>query len=105
MTEEELIEHLQTLQTRINEKLYGAESLTINGVNFKGHNFEVALNQAGTLWPGYIGKDIVLTVISDNVPVADIGFEICERLNIFTWGRKENVEMLVNGVHKHGKWQ
>lgn len=105
MTEEELIEQLQTLQARINEKLYGAESLAINGVNFKGHNFEVALNQAGKLWPGYIGEDIVLTVISNNVPVADIGFKIRERLNIFTWGRKENVEMLVNGVHKHGEWQ
>lgn len=105
MTEEELIEHLQTLQARINEKLYGAESLTINGVNFKGHNFEVALNQAGRLWSGYTSEDIVLTVISDNVPVTDIGFKIRERLNILTWGQERNVEMLVNGVHKHGKWQ
>ena len=105
MTEEELIEHLQALQARINEKLYGAESLTINGVNFKGHNFEVTLDQAGTLWPGYQGEDIVLTVISDNVSVADIGFKTRERLNVFVWGMKENVEILVNGVHKHEKWQ
>ena len=35
----------------------------------------------------------------------DIGFKIRERLNILTWGQERNVEMLVNGVHKHGKWQ